>query len=144
MRIVGLLLGLLVSAACHGAEGADLSAERIKTLVAAVNDASNRMMLKGSSVDDVDALFSMYADDFVYVHEAYGGQYPRERLYSNAVNNMKAGRYNMAEGRYKLLNVIAGLNAAAVERLEVRSGKVHLSVFEFKGDKVSKVVEYWK
>lgn len=144
MRFIGLLVGLFMSVACFGSDGVNLPAEQIKVLVSAVNDASNRMMLRGSKVEDVDSLFSMYTDDFVYIHEVYGGLYTREKLYNNAVNNMKAGRYNLAEERYKVLSVMTGLNAAAVERLEVKSGKIHLSVFEFNGDKVSKIVEYWK
>ncbi|RJG21178.1 hypothetical protein D3872_07215 [Massilia cavernae] len=102
------------------------------------------MMLSGSKESDIDALFSMYADDFVYVHEVYGGLYTREHLYKNSVKNLNAGRFQQTQGRYKVLNILTGLNAAAVERLEVKSGKVHLTVFEFKGDKISKITEYWK
>lgn len=57
---------------------------------------------------------------------------------------MESGQYQLTEGRYEILDVMTGLNAAAVERLEVESGKVHLSVFEFEGSKVSRITEYWK
>jgi hypothetical protein len=57
---------------------------------------------------------------------------------------LQAGRYKQAAARYKILNIMTGRNAAAVERLETASGKVHLAVFEFKGESVSKVTEYWK
>lgn len=144
MKRVFVVLGLWLSVACVAGENTDLSAERIKALVSAVNESTNRMMLNGSSVDDVDRLFSLYTDDFVYVHEVYGGVYTREHLYRNAVKNLKAGHYDHTEGRYKILNVMTGLNAAAVERLEVHSGKTHLTVFEFKGEKVAKVIEYWR
>lgn len=144
MKIVHVMIGLLLSTACFGNEPTDLSAERIKSLVLAVNEASNRMMMSGSRVSDVDSLFSMYSDDFVYIHDAYGGLYTREHLYENSVKHLNAGRYDSTQGRYKVLNVMTGLNAAAVERLEVESGEVHLSVFEFKDEKVSRVIEYWK
>ena len=106
MRLIGFFVGLLMSVTCFATGNTELSNERIKELVAAVNDASNRMMLKGSKVEDIDALFSMYTDDFVYIHEIYGGLYTREKLYNNSVKNMKAGRYKMDEGRYKVLNVM--------------------------------------
>lgn len=86
----------------------------------------------------------MYIDDFVYIHDAYGGLHPRASLYENSLRNMQAGRFNMSTDRYKILNIMTGLNAAAVERLEIKSGQVHLSTFEFKGDKVSKIIEYWR
>jgi hypothetical protein len=144
MKIVVMMMGLLMSAACVGANVGEMPADKIKSLVSAENEASNRMMLSGSKESDVDALFAMYSDDFLYIHEVYGGQYTREHLYKNSVRNLNAGRYKNTEGRYRIMNILTGLNAAAVERLEVKSGKVHLTVFEFKGEKISKITEYWK
>lgn len=144
MKWLAMVVGLLLSIACYGAEHNPLPAERIKALVSAVNDASNRMMLKEAKPSDIDTLFSMYADDFVYIHDAYGGLYPRASLYENSLRNMQAGRFNVSADRYKILNIMTGLDAAAVERLEINSGQVHLSIFEFRGDKVSKIVEYWQ
>jgi hypothetical protein len=39
--------------------------------------------------------------------------------------------------------MIPGKNAVAVERRE-NSGAIRLSVFEFEGYKVSKIIEYWE
>jgi hypothetical protein len=41
------------------------------------------------------------------------------------------------------VSLLFGYNAVAVER-ESSGGAKHLSVFEFKGEKVSKIVEYWR
>lgn len=51
---------------------------------------------------------------------------------------------SLLKERYKILRILPGFGAAAVERLEVASGKIHLSVFEFEGNKVSKIIEYWE
>ncbi|MFZ5841458.1 MAG: hypothetical protein ACOY3E_01045 [Pseudomonadota bacterium] len=88
-KIVYVVLGFMISAACFAGESVELSAERIKALISVVNDASNRMMMSGSTVSDVDALFSLYTDDFVYTHEVYGGDYSREQLYTNSVKSLK-------------------------------------------------------
>lgn len=144
MKLAALVIGLLLSTDCLANDVASLSEEKIKSLVASVTEASNRMMMNGSKIEDVDAMFAMYTDDFVYIHEVYGGTYTRERLYGNSVRNLKAGRYKFTEARYQLLNVIPGLNAAAVERRETNTGKSHLAVFEFKGEKIAKITEYWK
>lgn len=95
-------------------------------------------------MEDVEALFSLYTDDFTYEHKVYGGVYTREELYNNSSRYLKAGQYQHTQGRYRILNILPGLNAAAVQRLEVESGNIHLAVFEFEGDKVAKIVEYWK
>ena len=144
MKLIHFLIGILLSSASFASDPGELPADRIRALVYSVNEASNRMMQTGSKVEEIDALFAMYSDDFVYIHEAYGGTYTRQELYDNSVRALNAGRYQLKQDRYRVLNVMSGRNAAAVERLEVKSGKVHLSVFEFKGNKVSKITEYWK
>ncbi|MCK7595622.1 nuclear transport factor 2 family protein [Pseudomarimonas salicorniae] len=144
MRRLAGFLALLLSATIALAAPAEVPEPRIKQLVSAVNEASNRVMRAGSSARDVDALFNLYADDFVYVHSAYGGEYSRQLLYDNSMKNLEAGRYKLEGDRYTIVNMIVGLNAAAVERVESKSGKHHLSVFEFEGDKVSRITEYWK
>ncbi len=123
MRFVHGVFTVLLAATCMAAEPVELPAERIKSLVVAVTEASNRMMKSGSTVADVDALFSLYSDDFVYIHQAYGGEYSRELLYRNSVKNLNAGRYNNTQDRYRIVNILTGLNAAAIERVEVKSGK---------------------
>lgn len=143
VRWVGWLLLAAFSGAGMTAEAA-LSADKITALVHQVNDASNRMMLKGSTVADVDALFALYSPDFVYVHEVYGGTYSRQQLYSNSLKNLKAGRFQLVQPRYQVVQVLPGLNAAAVQRREFPSGQLHLTVFEFKGGQVAKVIEYWQ
>ncbi len=122
----------------------ELSRKQVEELIEKVNLAQNKVMMRNSTTQDVDALFAMYSDDFTYVHAAYGGTYSRETLMGNTLRIQKAGRYNLDQGRYKVLRIIPGLNAAAVERVENQSDKVHLSVFEFKDGKVSKIIEYWK
>jgi hypothetical protein len=142
-----LLLLVMFVAPVVWAESVDvLSADELRARVAEVTDAQNKVMLQGSTVTDVDALFSLYTDDFVYIHEAYGGAYTRERLYGNTVRLLERGLYDKAEPRYVIVSTIPGYNAIAVERQETHKGVTskHLAVFEFRGDKVSKIVEYWK
>lgn len=144
MRVIAGIFAILCSLSATASEPTQPSPERIKEIVTLVNDASNRMMMRGSSASDVEALFELYAEDFVYVHTAYGGEYSRDQLYSNSLKNLNAGRYKLETNRYTIVQVIPGLNAAAVERVETGSSKHHLSVFEFKDGKVSKITEYWK
>ncbi len=142
MKMVALLLCSGMTMLAQATDG--MSSDEINSMVIAVNEAQNKAMMHTASMADVESLFSLYTDDFAYIHEVYGGAYTREHLYRNTAKNVKTGHYKLTVGRYKILRVIAGLNAAAVERLEVASGKVHLSVFEFKGRRVARIVEYWK
>lgn len=144
MKGLFIAASLLMCSAVLHANNQELSADEIAKKVAAITQAQNTMMLAGSSKEDIDALFALYSEDFVYVHEVYGGTYSREQLYHNSLNNQQAGRYTLTEPRYQILHVLPGLNAAAVQRRELKSGKVHLTLFEFKGEKVSKVIEYWR
>jgi hypothetical protein len=123
-----------------------LSFEALKLKIVEINNAQNQVLKQGSSVADADNLFAMYTDDFVYIHEIYGGTYTRNKLYNNTIKFLKAGRYNFTSDRYKIVATIAGFNGIAVERKQTFEGITanHLTVFEFRGDKVSKIIEYWK
>ena len=125
-------------------ESTVLNAGEMKSIVEQVNQAQNKMMRRGSTVADVDALFSLYAEDLVYVHDVYGGTYTREGLYRNAAKYAASGHYRLEQDRYQIVQMIPGYQAIAVERLELASGKHHLTVFEFKSKKLVKIVEYWK
>ncbi|NOU53143.1 hypothetical protein HG263_21825 [Pseudoalteromonas sp. JBTF-M23] len=123
-----------------------MTPKQLEQRVKVINALQNAVLLKGSSVADVDALFAQYTDDFQYVHKVYGGTYSRQHLYNNTVKFLKAGEYNYTGPRYTLVAMIVGHDAVSVERQQIFEGKPenHLSVFEFKGQKVSKIIEYWK
>ena len=144
MKSMFVVLMLSFSLLASGQEKQDVSGQQLEAFIEKVNLAQNKVMMRNSTPQDIDALFAMYSDDFTYVHAAYGGNYSRETLLGNTLRIQKAGRYNLDEGRYKILRIIPGLNGAAVERMETKSQKIHLSVFEFKDEKVSKITEYWK
>lgn len=141
LRILSLFLifGIFVGVGARASASIDL-----ENTIKAVNDAQNIAMLATATINDLDELFDMYTDDFVYVHKVYGGTYTREELYGNAAKYITTKHYKLTEGRYKILRILPGFGAAAVERLEVASGKIHLSVFEFEGNKVSRIIEYWE
>lgn len=138
---LSLWLALTLSGLAHAQ---DLSPAEIEAAVAKVNAAQNQAMLVSTTAEDVEQLFALYSPNFVYEHAVYGGTYAREQLKANTLRNLAAGRYKLTEGRYQIRRIIPGLRAAAVERLELASGKLHLSVFEFEGDKVQKITEHWR
>lgn len=138
------LLALLASA--FPALANDLTSEQLRARVEQITQVQNKVMMAGSSPDDVDALFALYTPDFVYVHEVYGGTYSREQLYANTLRALAAGRYNGERPRYRIISMIIGHNGVAVEREEIHQGlpQRHLALFEFRGDQVSRILEYWK
>ena len=140
-----LFTSLLWSCLVIADEPPSLSQEELKEMVREINKVQNQVMYKGSTVADVDRLFSMYTEDFVYQHDKYGGVYTRENLYNNTARYVKSGGYQRTDDRYVILEMIAGLNAVAVLRREIYKGEAqdHLSIFEFEGSKVSKIKEYW-
>ena len=146
MRSLIFVLVLLAAPFSQGADSPPLSADDLKAKVIEITDAQNKVMMQGSTVADVDKLFSLYSDDFTYIHEAYGGRYRRDELYGNTVRLLKRGIYNKTEPRYTLVSTIPGYNGIAVVRQETHKGVTskHLSVFEFRDAKVAKIIEYWK
>lgn len=104
----------------------------------------------GSTVEDIDELFSLFTDDFTYVHPKYGGTYSRSDLYEGYKNNQANGAYNGSVVDFKIENKIVGLSALAIEKRFVEmkegrpeEGKREMTLFEFRNGKISKIVEYW-
>lgn len=143
---LALVAMFLSSNPSYASEQKALSREAILANVAVVNDAQNRVLMKGSTQADLDHLFSLKTEEFIYVHEKYGGTYTRAHLYSNYLKGIEKGRYTFGHNRYEVIHILTGENTAAIQRLQTnREGEheVHLVVFEFQGDKVSRMVEYW-
>ncbi len=144
-KFLTILSGLMLFS-LQAAELQVLSAEQLKAKVAEITQAQNKVMLKGSTRADVDQLFALYSDDFVYRHDVYGGNYSKKQLYDNTLRLQALGKYDKTAPRYRILSQLPGYNAVAVERQEVHQGGTqnHLAVFEFRADKVIKISEYWK
>lgn len=140
------MLCFLLISSVSATEPSVLSADELKAKVVAITAAQNQVMLQGSIPADVDKLFSYYSDDFVYRHDVYGGNYSKEELYANTLRLQAMGKYAKTEPRYRIVSQIPGYNGIAVERQEVHKGMVknHLAVFEFRENKVTKIIEYWK
>jgi len=140
---INIILSLMLTFSVSVAASEELSSARLIEQIIAVTKAQNKVLMHNSTLADAKHLFSLYSDDFIYVHEAYGGEYSKKHLYNNTVKYLKSGGYNKVEDRYSIVSYLAGLNTVAVQRKE-NSGVIHLAVFEFDGDKVSKITEYWQ
>lgn len=123
------------------AQAAPASAQII-ALVHQATAALNNVARSGATKAEAEQLFGLYTADFVYEHEKYGGQYSRELLYRNTLRMIEKGSDKLRSDRYQIIQILPGLASAAVLR-QTRDGKQHLAMFEFKGDKISKIKEYW-
>ena len=144
MKIVYTLVFTLFSTFLYSQDETVLNSDDLKTRVVEINKAFNQVFMSNSTMDDVEALFANYTDDFVYIHEVYGCTYTRDLIYKNTSTRVKENKYKRKSDRYKIVHMIAGYNGIAVERELIDNGKKHLAVFEFRGEKVSKITEYWK
>ncbi|TDR43984.1 hypothetical protein DFR29_106129 [Tahibacter aquaticus] len=146
MRSLIFVVALIAAPFAQSADLPVLSAEELHGKVIEVTDLQNKVMMHESSVADVDKLFSLYTDNFTYIHAAYGGTYTKDELYGNTIRLLERGMYNKTEPRYTLVTTISGYNSIAVQRQETHKGVTsrHLAVFEFQGAKVSRITEYWK
>lgn len=132
------------TAAATQTDAPQMSAPQILALVHQITELQNKAMLTTSVIADVDALFALYSPDFEYVHEKYGGTYPRDLLYRNMLKAIEAKRFKDQLPRYQIEVVLPGLNAAAVRRFQQTGTPAsHLALFEFADGKVRRIVEYW-
>src|SRR5690606_20721124 len=148
-----LVLGLIF--VMHiGATAQDITEahrDSLKNAVTQYYALNLKVYQKGSSRNDIDKLFSLFTDDFVYVHPKYGGEYSRTDIYEGYVNNQANGAYNGTTVDVKVRNIIIGLNAVATDRVYLNKGDSGdivevdpgMTLFEFRDGKISRIFEYW-
>ncbi|AWF79687.1 hypothetical protein BTJ40_01935 [Microbulbifer sp. A4B17] len=90
MKTLTVLLFFILASPAISSE---LTKEELEKKAALINDLQNKVLMKGSTINDIDTLFSHYTDDFTYTHEVYGGTYTREHLYNNSIKYLKEGEY---------------------------------------------------
>lgn len=125
--------------------------DSLKALVTQYYALNLKVYQKNSTQTDIDKLFSLFTDDFVYVHPKYGGEYSRADIYEGYVNNQANGAYNGAIADVKVRNMIVGLNAVATDRVYLNKGDggaltevdPGMTLFEFRKGKISRIFEYW-
>ncbi|WP_109436975.1 nuclear transport factor 2 family protein [Aquimarina sp. AU119] len=122
-------------------------------LVKLVNDyytINIKIFKANSTIKDIDEVFELFTDDFVYIHPKYGGTYTRQELYDGYVRNQKKGGYDGSVIDIKVINMITGLDAIVTEKKFInktdtgtKEGDAQMALFEFKSGKISKIFEYW-
>lgn len=125
-----------------GNESASLSKEHLNILFEGYLSIYDKVFAKGSTVEDVDSLYSFYTDDFIYNHPKYGGIYSRELLYNNTIGYLKKGGYDNAVKRLTLKTII-GLDAIVVEQRYLDSDETTMTLFKFRNNKIFYIDEYW-
>ncbi len=101
---------------------------------------------KGSTVEDIDNIFDLFTEDFVYIHPKYGGTYTRENLYNGYIRNQKNGGYDGSVTDIRIDNIIIGRNAVVTEKRFIKGeeiGNPEMTLFEFRNGKIFKIFEYW-
>lgn len=106
-----------------------------------------KVFQSNSTIKDIDNIFKLFTDDFIYVHPKYGGTYTKENLYNGYIRNQRKGDYNGEIVAIEVQNTIIGLNVAMVQRVyKLKNNKKdapRVTLFEFKEGKISKIFEYW-
>ncbi|MEL6810093.1 MAG: nuclear transport factor 2 family protein [Bacteroidota bacterium] len=124
--------------------------DSLNVVVKKYYDLNLRVFQANSTVEEIDAIFELFTEDFIYVHPRYGGTYTRENLYNGYVRNQKNGGYNGSVVDIEILNKIVGLNAVTVQKRFINksddgleNGNPEMTLFEFRDGKISKIFEYW-
>ena len=145
-----LLLCFFAFSKISGQEKVATSKDSLIKTVEAYYKLNVKVFQSNSTIEEIDDIFNIFTDDFTYVHPKYGGVYSRENLYQGYIRNQKNGGYNGRVADIKINKMIVGLNAIVVEKQSVirtttgtEDEEPHMTLFEFKDGKISKIFEYW-
>lgn len=149
--IVTISLLFFINIDVKSQEVTEAHKDSIRKIVERYYSLNLKVYQQNSTKDDIDNLFNLFTDDFVYVHPKYGGEYSRKDIYEGYINNQKNGSFNGSTVDVKIENMIIGLNALVTDRVylrKVESSELEevdpgMSLFEFRNGKISKIFEYW-
>lgn len=148
--LAAIILCLFQAHLTNAQEATQEHKDSLNTLVKAYYDLNLKVFQADSKVEDIDRIFQLFTDDFTYVHPKYGGTYTREDLYNGYVRNQKNGGYDGSVVDIKIINKISGLKAVTVEKKfvtkengQLTESEPQMTLFEFKGGKISRIFEYW-
>ncbi|MBL4662674.1 MAG: nuclear transport factor 2 family protein [Flavobacteriaceae bacterium] len=124
--------------------------DSLNTIVEKYYELNLKIFQANSKLEDIDNIFNLFTDDFVYIHPKYGGTYTRKNLFNGYIRNQKNGGYDGSVIDIKIVNKIIGLNAVTIEKRfikkekgEIVEGKSEMTLFEFRNGKIFKIFEYW-
>ena len=145
-----VLFLLLISTGINAQEIKKTHKDSLNSVVTEYYNLNLKIFQQNSNVQDIDNVFKLFTDDFVYIHPKYGGTYSRKDLYNGYIRNQKNGGYDGSIIDIKILNKIIGLNAVVVKRKfvektggKIKDGEPEMTFFEFKNGKISRIFEYW-
>lgn len=152
MKKITLIISLLLLFinGMNAQEATKAHKDSLNTVISEYYKLNVKVFQANSTVKDIDNIFDLYTDDFIYIHPKYGGTYTRKDLYDGYVRNQKNGGYDGSITDIKIINMITGLNAVTVEKKFIKKtdngteeGELEMTLFEFKDGKISKIFEYW-
>lgn len=145
-RLPLVLAALLASSPV--AHARELTPAQMERLVRDVTAAQNAATTRGAGPADVERLYDFYTADFVYEHPMMDDVYTREQLRENHLAAVESGRFERLDAAghaYRIVGMMHGVAAVAVQRINGRTGDraPRMAVFEFRDGKVSRIREYW-
>lgn len=148
--IISFLLFLSITCGINAQETKKTNKDALNSIVTAYYELNLKVFQSDSKVTDIDNIFELFTNDFVYIHPKYGGTYSREDLFNGYVRNQKNGGYDSSVTDIKIVNKIIGLNAVVVEKRfinkedgEIKEGESEMTLFEFRNGKIFRIFEYW-
>lgn len=146
-------ISLILMVSFHQVNAQEATSEHKDSLNAVVDEyyrLNVKVFQAGSTRQDIEEIFSLFTDDFEYVHPKYGGTYSRQVLYDGYVRNQRNGGYDGSVVDIRVISRIVGLNAVVTEKVFVQKeegktveGEQQMTLFEFREGKIARIMEYW-
>ncbi len=150
LRISASIFLILFSTGLFAQDATTAHKDSLNAVIGKYYELNSIIFQPNSTVEDVDRLFDLFTDEFVYVHPKYGGTYTREDLYVGYLRNQKNGAYDGSIADIKIAKKITGLNACAVQKHFIEKkgdvleqGEPQMTLFEFEKGRISRIMEFW-
>ncbi len=151
--IIAVCTGLILFSCTANTAEPDSSELDVPPVVQQYFESLDRIQRTGSTIEDIDQLFTLVNDNVRYVHKNFDAEFNRTTWYAAFQRNLLNGRYQQETSFCSsLTNMIPGNGYVAVEYVygNLTAGKCvpkdddrRLAIIKIEDDKISLVEELW-
>lgn len=126
--------------------------DSLKNVIRKYYAAELKVLQSYSEETDINALFELFSEGFEFEHPKENIKMTKQEYLQKYLDNKKDGVFNSSVANLKIKGMLPGLNSLAVDRAYLQRPSEGaepvempscMSLFEFEGEKISKIVSYW-
>lgn len=151
MALMGTVFFCFLSLFGH-AQASTAHKDSLKNVIRNYYSLQLKVLQSYSEEPDIQALFELFTEGFEFEHPNEQVKMNKQEYLQKYLDDKKNGVFNSTVANMKIKNMLPGLNSLALDRAYLQRPSEGaepvempscMILFEFEGDKISRIVNYW-